>query len=98
VRGLDGHHPVRPARRADIGLLARAVDLTDLGAPLRATEDVVPWIPAGLVWTPRWVLLHLIEETPRHAGHADIIRESLDGAPCWMLMAAAEGWPERSWT
>ena len=28
----------------------------------------------------RWVLLHLIEETARHAGHADIIREALDGA------------------
>jgi uncharacterized damage-inducible protein DinB len=70
----------------------------DLGAPLPATEDVVPWIPAGLVWTPRWILLHLIEETARHAGHADIIRESIDGATCWTLMAAAEGWPEQSWT
>lgn len=28
----------------------------------------------------RWVLLHLIEETARHAGHADIIRESIDGS------------------
>jgi hypothetical protein len=28
----------------------------------------------------RWVLLHLVEELARHAGHADIIRESLDGA------------------
>lgn len=27
----------------------------------------------------RWVLLHMIEETARHAGHADIIRETLDG-------------------
>jgi uncharacterized damage-inducible protein DinB len=27
----------------------------------------------------RWVALHLIEETARHAGHADIIRESIDG-------------------
>jgi hypothetical protein len=27
----------------------------------------------------RWVLLHLIEETARHAGHADIIRETIDG-------------------
>ena len=27
----------------------------------------------------RWVLLHLIEELARHAGHADIIRESIDG-------------------
>jgi uncharacterized damage-inducible protein DinB len=30
--------------------------------------------------TLRWVLLHMIEETARHAGHADIIREQLDGA------------------
>ena len=28
----------------------------------------------------RWVLVHMIEETARHAGHADILRESLDGA------------------
>lgn len=28
----------------------------------------------------RWVLMHLIEETARHAGHADIIREALDGS------------------
>jgi hypothetical protein len=27
----------------------------------------------------RWVLLHLIKETARHAGHADLIREALDG-------------------
>ncbi len=27
----------------------------------------------------RWLLLHMIEETARHAGHADIIREQLDG-------------------
>jgi hypothetical protein len=27
----------------------------------------------------RWVLLHLIEEVARHAGHADIIREEIDG-------------------
>lgn len=27
----------------------------------------------------RWVMLHLIEETARHAGHADILREAIDG-------------------
>jgi hypothetical protein len=27
----------------------------------------------------RWVLLHLIEETARHAGHADLLREAVDG-------------------
>lgn len=42
----------------------------------------------------RWLLLHLITETARHAGHADIIRESLDGATSVPLMAAAERWPE----
>jgi len=30
--------------------------------------------------TLRWVLVHMIEETARHAGHADIIREQIDGA------------------
>ena len=30
--------------------------------------------------TARWVLVHLIEETARHAGHLDVIRERLDGA------------------
>ncbi len=42
----------------------------------------------------RWVLLHLIEETTRHGGHADIIRESLDGATLYPLMAAAEQRPD----
>jgi hypothetical protein len=28
----------------------------------------------------RWVVLHMIEETARHAGHADIIRETIDGS------------------
>ncbi len=31
----------------------------------------------------RWVLLHMIEEVARHAGHADIVRELLDGATGW---------------
>ena len=34
----------------------------------------------------RWVLLHLIGETARHAGHADIIRESLDGKTAFELV------------
>jgi hypothetical protein len=39
-----------------------------------------PWFPPGTRWTARRVLLHVIGETAQHAGHADIIRESLDGA------------------
>jgi uncharacterized damage-inducible protein DinB len=55
----------------------------------KQTEEIVAGVPdlgAPAVDDPeftrsiRWVLFHLIEETGRHAGHADIIRESLDGA------------------
>lgn len=34
----------------------------------------------------RWLVLHLIEETARHAGHADILRESLDGKTAFALV------------
>ena len=33
----------------------------------------------GEHFTLRWILLHMIEETARHNGHADLIRESIDG-------------------
>ena len=33
----------------------------------------------GLPWTLRWILTHLIEETARHNGHADLLREAIDG-------------------
>ncbi|MFF2956319.1 DinB family protein [Kitasatospora sp. NPDC057965] len=39
-----------------------------------------PWFEPGAVWSVRRVLLHVIAETAQHAGHADIIREALDGA------------------
>jgi uncharacterized damage-inducible protein DinB len=58
----------------------------------------VPWFPADVdAWSVRWVLLHLIEEIARHAGHADIVRESIDGATMYELLAAAEGWPATDW-
>jgi Protein of unknown function (DUF664) len=39
-----------------------------------------PWNPPGERWSARRTLLHIASETAQHAGHADIIRESLDGA------------------
>jgi uncharacterized damage-inducible protein DinB len=33
----------------------------------------------GTHWDLRWILIHMIEETARHAGHADLLRESIDG-------------------
>jgi uncharacterized damage-inducible protein DinB len=71
--------------------------VTDLGQAVPVPKDV-PWFPADVeAWTVRWVLLHLIEELARHAGHADIVRESIDGATMFPLMAAVEGWPATEW-
>ena len=67
----------------------------DLGRRVSLPE--APWYPDTEGCTVRWILLHLIEETARHAGHADIIREALDGALSGPLMAAVEGWPEDGW-
>jgi uncharacterized damage-inducible protein DinB len=39
-----------------------------------------PWFPPDATRSARRVFLHIIAETAQHAGHADIIRESLDGA------------------
>lgn len=38
------------------------------------------WFDPDASWSARRVLLHLIAETAQHAGHADILRETLDGA------------------
>ena len=55
-------------------LVASLPDL-DLAHPL----PEAPWFPPGAKWSARHALLHIIAETAQHAGHADIIRESLDG-------------------
>lgn len=50
-----------------------------------------PWFPKDGAVSMRWLLLHLIEETARHAGHADILRESLDGRNSLELVALEQG-------
>ncbi len=76
---------------------AAIAGIADLGQAVPVPKDV-PWFPADVeAWSVRWVLLHLIEETARHVGHAEIVRESIDGATAFPLMAAAEGWPETPW-
>ncbi len=62
------------ARRTD----AIVADLPSLDIAHPLPE--APWNEPGKSWTARRVILHLIAETAQHAGHADIIRESLDGA------------------
>ena len=71
--------------------------IADLGQPVPVPKDS-PWLPSDVdAWSVRWVLLHLIEETAKHSGHADLVRESIDGATFHPLMAAVEGWPETPW-
>ncbi|WP_371102130.1 DinB family protein [Streptomyces sp. PU_AKi4] len=64
----------RTARRTD-ELVATLPDL-NTAQPL----PKAPWFEPGARWSARRVLMHIIAETAQHAGHADIIRESLDGA------------------
>ncbi|MFE0462224.1 DinB family protein [Kitasatospora sp. NPDC058965] len=62
------------ARRTD-ELVAALPDL-DATQPL----PKAPWFEPDAKWSARRVLLHIMAETAQHAGHADIVRESLDGA------------------
>ncbi|MFF1507367.1 DinB family protein [Streptomyces sp. NPDC058326] len=50
-----------------------------------------PWFPEDGRVSVRWMLLHLVQEAGRHAGHADIIRESLDGKGSFDLIAEERG-------
>ena len=54
--------------------LVRTIDL-DQRHPL----PEAPWFTPGATRSARRVFLHLVAETAQHAGHADILRESLDG-------------------
>jgi len=57
-----------------------------------------PWFPKDVeAWSVRWVWWHLVEELTRHAGHGDIIRETVDGATMYSLVAAREGLPDLPW-
>ncbi|QJY50351.1 DinB family protein [Pseudonocardia broussonetiae] len=71
VAGLLEHYAAT-ARRTDE--VVAALPSLDVSHPL----PDAPWYPDDS-FTARQVLLHLIAETSRHAGHADILRETLDG-------------------
>jgi hypothetical protein len=47
---------------------------------LRTVDLDAPCAWAEMAGNLRWVAVHMIEETARHAGHADIIRETIDGS------------------
>jgi uncharacterized damage-inducible protein DinB len=51
--------------------------LPDLDAAHPLPE--APWFQPGAKWSARRVLVHIVAETAQHSGHADIIREAIDG-------------------
>ena len=73
-------------------LVASLPDL-DAAHPL----PTAPWFPPGARWSARQVILHIIAETAQHAGHADIIRESLDGAQPWPEAMCPSHAAETAW-
>ena len=78
---------------AAVELYLADVRATDPGAAV--TAPAAPWDgrdePTPSV--QRYPLMHHVEEFARHAGHADIIREQLDGAGAGPLLCASEGLP-----
>jgi uncharacterized damage-inducible protein DinB len=55
--------------------LVRTLPDLDVSQPL----PEAPWFEPGARWSARRVVLHVIAETAQHAGHADILRETIDG-------------------
>jgi uncharacterized damage-inducible protein DinB len=75
----------------------RLVETADLDAAVPVPQDI-PWFPKGQKsWSVRWVILHVINELARHAGHADIVRETIDGATMYELIAGLENWQIEGW-
>jgi hypothetical protein len=106
TKNFAEQHVMRPDETLD-GLLAalkaenatslHLVETADLDAEVPVPHEV-PWFPKNVKsWSVRWVILHVIHELTRHSGHADIIRESIDGATMYELLAALEGWAIDGW-
>jgi Protein of unknown function (DUF664) len=73
VMGLLAHYGDAAAVTADV--VSHLPDL-DTDHPL----PEAPWFQPGARWSARRALLHILAETAQHAGHADIVREGIDGA------------------
>jgi uncharacterized damage-inducible protein DinB len=72
LEGILAHYEEVAARTDE---LVRTLPDLDASHPL----PEAPWFPPGAVRSARRVFLHIVAETAQHAGHADILRESLDG-------------------
>jgi uncharacterized damage-inducible protein DinB len=79
--GPDADFRVSPEETADVlvGQYLRTCERARAVVAAGELDDVVT-TPSGAEANLRAILIHLIQETARHNGHADIIREAIDGA------------------
>jgi hypothetical protein len=79
-RMLPGETPAGILARYE-EVAARSEEIIAAVPDLSATHPLpeAPWNEPGTVRSVRRVLMHVIAETAQHAGHADILRETLDG-------------------
>jgi len=61
--------------------VAAATDelVTTVDLEARRPLPAAPWFEPGASWSARRVFVHVVAETAQHAGHADILRETIDG-------------------
>jgi hypothetical protein len=78
---------VDPGRaQQDVASYLSAVEVCRGEASSHDLDEVVPRRPedaASELIDVRWIYLHMIEEYARHNGHADLIREAIDGTTGW---------------
>lgn len=66
---------------------------SDMDLDSRLPVGPMPWVGVDepVEGNLRWIAVHHVEELARHAGHADMLREAIDGAKAMELNAAVEG-------
>ncbi|GAA4752999.1 DUF664 domain-containing protein [Gordonia alkaliphila] len=57
-------------------------------------QATAPWTPERQWWSVRQIVLHRLRETAHHCGHADILREALDGQTTMAVVSEGIEWPD----
>lgn len=78
---------------ARVNTLIRERESLDDSIPL----PIAPWKPEREWWTVRQIILHILREVAHHSGHADIIRESLDGQNSTFTRAGIDPEQAKAW-
>lgn len=66
------------ARYAEVAAATDAL-IAEVDLSTRHVLPAAPWFEPGATWSVRRTFAHILAETTQHAGHADILRETIDG-------------------